>query len=307
MRVLEKKFNDPSYFSKGYKRTPGIAHGDAFQIQTDADVEIDAYDLIQCQPERLPLSMAQQVRRMNKEIPPLFGQILKQPKFDQKFDTQLEINARVKKKTQQIDALKASGLTLKEIQQEAEGGSAIIDFLKDHDRKTKEKAAVQRVIDKNERKLKHEQDEVNGNLDMNYMQQKVLLQGTKAPVLDRFDAKKYSVTQKGAVSFNGMQSRRQMSKHGHHIDLIANKGKTRTCEISSKATKLNEKTMPRTDTGSVRYARSTGRKNNYLIRSNDRFKNIVAENNKLDYMTQNFCKSKPANRKQQTSASAARM
>jgi len=24
---------------------------------------------------------------MNKEIPPLFGQILKQPKFDQKFDT----------------------------------------------------------------------------------------------------------------------------------------------------------------------------------------------------------------------------
>jgi len=32
MRLLEKKFNDPSYFSKGYKRTPGIAHGDAFQI-----------------------------------------------------------------------------------------------------------------------------------------------------------------------------------------------------------------------------------------------------------------------------------
>lgn len=247
--------------------------------------------------------MTQQVRRMNKEIPPLFGQILKQPKFDQKFDTQLEVNARVKKKTQQIDALKASGLTLKEIQQEAEGGSAIIDFLKEHDRKTKEKAAVQKVIDKNERKLQLEQDEINGKLGINFMQQKVLLQGTKAPVLDSFATKKHSVTQKGAVSFNGMQSRRQMSKHGHYIDEVAIKGKTRTCEISSKATKLSEKTMPRTDTGSVRYARSTGRKNNYLIKSNDRFKNIVADNNKLDYMTQNFCR-KPVNRKQ-TSASAA--
>ena len=53
-----------------------------------------------------------------------------------------------------VEALKARGLSEHEIEQEAEGGSDILDFLKAYDRKTKEKAKIKRVIDKTEDAIK---------------------------------------------------------------------------------------------------------------------------------------------------------
>ena len=47
--------------------------------------------------------------------------------------------------------------------------------------------------------------------------------------------------------------------------------------------------MNRTDKGNVKISRSTGRKNDYIFSDNQRYKNINSENNKLDYMTANFC------------------
>ena len=86
-----------------------------------------------------------------------------------------------------------------------------------------------------------------------------------------------------------------MNKHGHRGDRIVPNNKIRTCEVSNIVKSAN-KTMKRVDTGNVRIARSTGRKNNDLIKNSERFKNIVNENDKLDYITQNFCK-KPAKTK----------
>ena len=95
-------------------------------------------------------------------MPALFDQILKQPRFEPDFDAKLELNARVSKKLDQVEALKARGLSLKEIQMEAEGGSAILQFLKDHDMKQKQKAAVQKVIDRNQDKINKIHDELYG-------------------------------------------------------------------------------------------------------------------------------------------------
>ena len=49
----------------------------------------------------------------------------------------LEVRARVQKKLDEVEALKATGLSEREIQQEAEGGSAILNFLKEHDLETR--------------------------------------------------------------------------------------------------------------------------------------------------------------------------
>ena len=86
----------------------------------------------------------------------------------------LEVRARVQKKLDEVEALKAAGLSEREIQQEAEGGSAILNFLKEHDRKTKEKAKVKRVIDKTEEGLRQIHQEVYGPPG-NFMDCKVLL------------------------------------------------------------------------------------------------------------------------------------
>ena len=86
-------------------------------------------------------------------MPPLYQQILKQKSFQKGFDTKLEIETRVAKKVAEIDKLKASGLSLSEMRMESEGASAIIDFLKEYDRKQNEKAAMGKVIDKTERRL----------------------------------------------------------------------------------------------------------------------------------------------------------
>ena len=59
--------------------TPGIAVM-ALEQQTQAessDSEISANDLLQCNPEGLPLSMEYQDRKMNLPMPALFEQILK--------------------------------------------------------------------------------------------------------------------------------------------------------------------------------------------------------------------------------------
>ena len=47
---------------------------------------------------------------------------------------------------QEVDALKAQGLSVKEIEMENEGGSAVLEYLKEHDRKMSEKKAVNKVI-----------------------------------------------------------------------------------------------------------------------------------------------------------------
>ena len=51
--------------------------------------------------------MAYQQKRMNPPMPPLFEQILTQSRFQKAFDTKLETDARIKKKTAVIDDLKA--------------------------------------------------------------------------------------------------------------------------------------------------------------------------------------------------------
>ena len=42
------------------------------------------------------------------------------------------------------------GLSVDDMHTDVEGASAVINYLKEHERKKKEKAAVKRVIDKNE-------------------------------------------------------------------------------------------------------------------------------------------------------------
>ena len=79
-------------------------------------------------------------------MPPLFKQILKQQHKSAAYENMLEVRARVQKKVDEVNALKASGLTEREIEQETVGGSANLDFLKEHDRKMKEKANIRREI-----------------------------------------------------------------------------------------------------------------------------------------------------------------
>ena len=66
---------------------------------------------------------------------------------------------------------------------EREGGSATLDFLKEHERKIKEKADINKVIDRNERRLKAVKDEIYG-VAGSFMDQKVLL-GKKVPILEQ--------------------------------------------------------------------------------------------------------------------------
>ncbi len=79
-----------------------------------------------------------------------------------------------------------------------------------------------------------------------------------------------------------------MNKHGHRGDRVIPNAKIRISEAID-VPEIANKTMRRVDTGNVRIARSTGRKKDYLIKTNERFKNIASENDKLDYMTKNFC------------------
>mmetsp|Transcript_30532 Transcript_30532/g.37611 ORF Transcript_30532/g.37611 Transcript_30532/m.37611 type:complete len:82 (+) Transcript_30532:1716-1961(+) len=73
---------------------------------------------------------------------------------------------------------------------------------------------------------------------------------------------------------------------GYKGDLATKKSQV----SSSEATNLSKNTLlRRTDTGHVRMKRSVGRQQDSLIRDTQRFKNICSENEKLDYMTQNFC------------------
>ena len=66
---------------------------------------------------------------------------------------------------------------------EGEGGSATLDFLKEHERKIKEKADINKVIDRNEKRLKAVKDEIYG-VAGSFMDQKVLL-GKKVPILEQ--------------------------------------------------------------------------------------------------------------------------
>ena len=63
---------------------------------------------------------------------------------------------------------------MKEIEMENEGGSAILEFLKEHERKTNEKAAVTAVIEANEARLQEYRDKVYGKPGQ-FMDAKVLL------------------------------------------------------------------------------------------------------------------------------------
>lgn len=140
-------------------------------------------DLLEVKPASLKLSMAYQKSRQNRKMPPLFRQILQQHDFEKTFDTKLEVKTRVQKKVQEVEELKAQGLSVKEIELENEGGSAILEFLKDHERKINEKAAVTAVIDANEARLQEYREKVYGKPGQ-FMDSKVLL-AQKVPCLER--------------------------------------------------------------------------------------------------------------------------
>jgi len=54
----------------------------------------------------------------------------------------------------------------------------------------------------------------------------------------------------------------------------------------------------RMDSGSISISVLSSRKSNALIRDTQRYKNICSENEKIDYMTSNFCKDKPVKKNQ---------
>ena len=58
--------------------------------------------------------------------------------------------------------MRAKGLTTKEIQTGSQGGNQILQFLKEHSRKTKEKAAMKKVIDKTEQGVQEHYEEIYG-------------------------------------------------------------------------------------------------------------------------------------------------
>ena len=167
----------------------------------------------------------------------------------------LEVRTRVQKKLDEVEALKAGGLSEREIQQEAEGGSAILDFLKEHDRKTKEKAKVKRVIEKTEEGLQQVHEDIYGPPGQ-FIDCKVLLKQS-IPYLDR-SAPLESSLQKGVLKFNGMQSRSQMNKPGHRGDRSNPNAKLSTNEIAN-VPKSSNHVRKRTDTGNVRISTATGR------------------------------------------------
>ena len=63
---------------------------------------------------------------------------------------------------QEVEVLKAQGLSVKEIEMENEGASAILEYLKEHERKLSEKKAVNKVIKENESKIQEVHDLVYG-------------------------------------------------------------------------------------------------------------------------------------------------
>ena len=126
---------------------PGIAQS---VVRDQSETEIGREDLKDVYPTPLNLSMEYQQKRMSRPMPALFQHILKQQRFEKDYDTKLEIKSRIQKKMQEVDALKAQGLSVKEIEMENEGASAILEYLKEHERKLSEKKAVNKVIKENE-------------------------------------------------------------------------------------------------------------------------------------------------------------
>ena len=100
---------------------------------------------------------------MNRTMPKLYKQILNQGQFSKEYDAKLELNTRVQKQLDEVEALKAQGLSLKEIGTESkEGGGTVLDFLKEHDRKQREKSEVKKVIRYNESKVDEMHRELYG-------------------------------------------------------------------------------------------------------------------------------------------------
>lgn len=89
---------------------------------------------------------------MSRKMPALYNQILDQQNFVKTYDTQLEVDTRVKRKMAEIAALQAKGLSLTEMQIGPGSNEAkeTLEFLKEHNRKIKEKSDLKRLISKNE-------------------------------------------------------------------------------------------------------------------------------------------------------------
>ena len=62
-----------------------------------------------------------------------------------------------------------------------------------------------------------------------------------------------------------MQSRRQMTKHGHLAERDNPNAKLRTTEVANLVQSV-KKIQKRTDCGNIRLARSVGRQRDYLIK-----------------------------------------
>ena len=82
-----------------------------------------------------------------------------------------------------------------------------------------------------------------------------------------------------------------MNKPGHRGDRSNPNAKLSTNEIAN-VSKSSNHVRRRTDTGNVRISTASGREKDYLIRDQQRYKNIKSENTKLDYMKANFCADK---------------
>ena len=142
---------------------------------------------------------------------------------------------------------------------------------------------MQKVIDRNQKDVDAVHLEVYGP-PQKYIEQKVLLQ-QKLPHFERTQ----QIQRTGVTGFEEVETRTQRQRRGYNAERSHTGGsKIKSSEVADfrKGARLTNK---RTDVGHVRLARSTGRKDNFLIRENQRFKNIKAENDKLDYISQNFC------------------
>lgn len=82
-----------------------------------------------------------------------------------------------------------------------------------------------------------------------------------------------------------------MSKSGHRGARVNPSSNLCTSEVANVA-KSDIRMRKRTDLGSVKIEVSSGRQKDYLIKDQQRYKNIQSENSKMDYMMANFC-SKP--------------
>lgn len=208
---------------------------------------------------------------MSQAMPPLFQQILSQSKFQKTYDSQLELQAKVSKTEAERDALFANGLTMKEIEQGSDVGVDILKFLKEHKQKMKDKANLKKEIDRAEKKLEEVRKEIYGP-PVTFIEQKVLLD-QKVPFFER--SKEPSNIGKGAaVKFEGMQTRQQHSKPGHRGVCADSSAKIRTDEMTSSEYRA-QVTKARTDIGQVRIDKSIGRQKDYLIKNNERYRNIM--------------------------------